>query len=90
LLHYSKYKIKNFDKEIFFLLLRPMRVVPNKIVCLLLAFMCCDFVFAAPGPPNPEIPPPPGLPVDGWLPALLIISIILGFYKIYSIKKASR
>jgi len=67
-----------------------MRVVPNKIVCLLLAFMCCDLVLAAPGPPNPEIPPPPGLPVDGWLFAMFIISAVFAFYKIYTIKKASR
>ena len=49
--------------------------------------MCCNFTFAAPGPPNPQIPPPPGLPVDGCLFYLVTIALIYGLYKIYSIKK---
>ena len=68
-----------------------MRIVPNKIVCFLLALMCWDFAFAAPSPPSPQqIPPPPGLPVDNGLLLLFVFSIVLGLYKIYSIKKASR
>ena len=49
--------------------------------------MCCNFTFAAPEPPNPQIPPPPGLPVDGSLFYLVTIALIYGLYKIYSIKK---
>ena len=53
-------------------------------------FMCSGFAFAKQGPPNPEyIPPPPGLPLDGGLYALIAISLIYGLYKIYSLKKAS-
>ena len=67
-----------------------MKIVPNKIIVLIVGLLSVNFTFAAPDPPAPIPPPPPGLPVDGWLPALIIISLILGFYKIYSIKKASR
>ncbi len=90
LLHYLKYKIKNFDKEIFFLLLRPMKIVPNKIIVLIVGLLCTNFTFAAPDPPEPIPPPPPGLPVDGGLLILFFASIILALYKTYTMKKASR
>jgi hypothetical protein len=68
-----------------------MRIVPNKIVCFLLALMCWDFAFAAPNPPTPQqVPPPPGLSLDNGLMVLFVLSILLGLHKIYSIKKASR
>jgi hypothetical protein len=49
-------------------------------------------IIAAPNPPTPApsaIPPPVGLPIDGGILVLALISIIFAFYKIYCIKKAS-
>jgi hypothetical protein len=65
-----------------------MRVVPNKKVLLLVGFLGCNDMFAAPDPP-PPVPPPPGLPIDGWMTCIIISSLLFGLYKIYRIKKAS-
>jgi len=67
-----------------------MKIVPSKIVLLFVGLLCSNFMFAAPNPPAPIPPPPPGLPVNQGLVLLVIASIILGFYKIHSTKKASR
>ncbi|WP_395061141.1 hypothetical protein [Flavobacterium sp.] len=66
-----------------------MKIVPNKIVVIFAGLLCSNFIFAAPSPPEPIPPPPPGLPIDGSLLALIVVSIIYGFYKIYNLKKAS-
>ena len=66
-----------------------MRIVPSKIVLILVGFLCSNLTFAAPNPPSPIPPPPPGLPIDGSLVVLVIASLIFGLYKIYTIKKAS-
>jgi len=89
LLHVLNYNSKYFDKENFFLLLRPMKIVPSKIVLLFVGLLFSNFIFAAPNPPSPSPPPPPGLPVNEGLVLLVIASVILGFYKIYTTKKAS-
>lgn len=67
-----------------------MRIAPNKIILTLLGFLGCNIVFAADsnGPP-PPVPPPPGLSVDGWIAALIVMSIFYGLYKLNQIKKAS-
>jgi len=66
-----------------------MKISPNKILFIIGGFLCCNPTIAAPNPPEPVPPPPPGLSVDGWLVYMVVFSIIIGFYKIYSTKKAS-
>ena len=38
------------------------------------------------GPPPPLPPPPPGLPIDGNIYVLLVVSLAFGIYKIYNNK----
>ncbi|HPW97264.1 MAG TPA: hypothetical protein PK218_01740 [Flavobacterium sp.] len=71
-----------------------MRIVPNRLIALILAMaLPCGVVFGASNPPPPSTPPPPpGLPIDGSLYVLLVISVVFGIYKVYkhhNIKKAS-
>ncbi|MGV9002644.1 PID-CTERM protein-sorting domain-containing protein [Flavobacterium sp.] len=71
-----------------------MRIVTNRLIALILALaLPSGVVFGASDPPPPSTPPPPpGLPIDGSLYVLLVISLIFGIYKVYkyhSIKKAS-
>jgi hypothetical protein len=66
-----------------------MKIVPSKIVLLIVGFLCCNLTFASPEPPQPVPPVPPGLPIDNDLLVLVIASLILGFYKIYTHKKTS-
>ena len=75
---------KNFDEKIFYLLLRPMKIVPGKIFNAIVLF--CAPVFAAPGGPPPPAIPPPGLPIDGGVLTLGILAIGYGIYKINQIK----
>ena len=56
-------------------------------LCCLLILLWSDSVFAKKKPPTPEtgnIPPPPGLPIDGGISLLLIAGAAYG---IYAIKK---
>ena len=80
LIYLSKY----FVKKIFYLLLHPMKIVPIRLILLLALLFPLAECFAAPSdPPPPTPPPPPGLPVDGGIAVLLIVSIIFGLYKVY-------
>jgi len=67
-----------------------MKIVPTKITLLFFGLICSNIMFAAPEPPPPVPPPPPGLPVDGALVALFLGAIVLGFYKLQILKKASK
>jgi len=67
-----------------------MKIVPNKIIVLIVGLLSVNFTFAAPDPPAPVPPPPPGLPLDEGLIVLFFVSLIFAFYKTYRIKKASR
>ncbi len=67
-----------------------MKIDPIKIMLFFAGFLCCNSSFASNNPPPPIPPPPPGLPIDGGLVVLMFASVILGFYKIYNLKKASR
>ncbi|MBY0487922.1 MAG: hypothetical protein K2P85_12160 [Flavobacteriaceae bacterium] len=67
-----------------------MKIVPNKKIVVFAGLLCSNFIFAAPTPPEPIPPTPPGLPLDSGLLVLIFVSIIYGFYKIYNLKKASR
>ncbi|WP_293870415.1 hypothetical protein [Flavobacterium sp.] len=71
-----------------------MKIVPNRIIIILVVFFLKNTaVFADAGPPPPSSPPPPpGLPVDGGLYILLMLSLCYGIYKLIklkNIKKAS-
>jgi hypothetical protein len=71
-----------------------MRIVPNRLIVLIIAVALPNgLVFGATDPPPPSTPPPPpGLPIDVSLYVLLVISILFGIYKINKnqiIKKAS-
>ncbi|WP_370637847.1 PID-CTERM protein-sorting domain-containing protein [Flavobacterium wongokense] len=68
-----------------------MKIVPNRIIIILAVFfLSVTNVFADPGPPPPSTPPPPpGLPLDGGILLLVILSISYGLYKLNKIKKAS-
>ena len=65
-----------------------MKIVPNKILCALVAVVSGVSAFAGPGangPPQPGLPPP-GLPIDGGVLILIVAAILLGFIKIYQLK----
>jgi hypothetical protein len=67
-----------------------MKIVPNKITLIIIISASWNMISAAPNPPAPQaLPPPVGLPIDGGILVLALISIIFAFYKIYNIKKAS-
>jgi hypothetical protein len=68
-----------------------MKIVPSKIVLLIVGFLCCNVIIASPQPPQPAPPPPPFIPINHELILLVIASLFLGFYKIAThTKKASR
>jgi hypothetical protein len=61
-----------------------MSIVPNKFlvkigVCLLLVSSYSTQAQAGPPPPTP---PPPGTPIDNWMPALLVVGLLIAFYKL--------
>ena len=87
---HSKYEVKNFDKAFFFILLRPMKIDPTKVILITLAILCGPMTFAAPNPPAPIPPGPPGLPVDEGLVFLALSSMVYVGYKLTRYKKASR
>ena len=71
-----------------------MKIVPNRIIIILAVFfLSVTNAFADPGPPPPSTPPPPpGLPLDGGIFLLGVLSVCFGIYKlnqIKNIKKAS-
>jgi len=70
-----------------------MKIVPNRIFTSLAVFLVCLASYAAPSDPPPPSspPPPPGLPLDGGIVLLALISLTYGLYKIVQInnKKAS-
>ena len=68
-----------------------MKIVPNRIILILAVFFLQQTnIFADSGPPPPSSPPPPpGLPLDGGVYVLVLLSIFYGMYKLNKIKKAS-
>lgn len=76
--------LKNFVGKNFYLLLRPMKIVPTRLLTLLaLVFPIADALAEAPPPPSLPPPPPPGLPVDGWLSLLFVAAFTYGLYTLY-------
>jgi len=67
-----------------------MKINSIKIGLLFTGLLICNSLFAANNPPPPLPPPPPPVPVDGAILALIVASLILGFYKIYHFKKVSK
>ena len=70
-----------------------MKIVPNRIFIILVVFLSSIATYAAPvDPPPPSTPPPPpGLPLDGGILILALISLTYGLFKIVQLnrKKAS-
>jgi hypothetical protein len=56
-----------------------MKIVPSKI--LIIIVLLSVQAFAAPGPPPPEVPPP-GLPIDGGILFLVVAALGYGLFKI--------
>jgi hypothetical protein len=77
----------NFAEKIFYLLLHPMKIVPNSLLTLLaFLFSLVNCNAAAIDPPPPSPPPPPGLPIDSGIVVLLCAAILLGIYKLNQIR----
>ena len=55
------------------------------ILFVLISFVCNAQVDGTPPPPAP--PPPPGLPIDDYLPFLLVIALVYGIYKRLKLSK---
>lgn len=65
-------------------------MVKVKNFLFLTALVCFSPEMFSQSPPSPGPPPPVGLPlpIDDYLPVLLLAGILLGFYTIKKIKKA--
>ncbi len=54
----------------------------NKTLLASILFITISFVsMAQETPPPPMPPPPPGLPIDGYIPVVLILAILYGLKK---------
>lgn len=93
------YLPKNFDWNIFYLHLRPMKFVPKKFLAislLAIAMLCATLGMAmnssavVENPPPPTPPPPPGLPIDSNLIILIVCALALGFYTTLPYMKKAR
>lgn len=81
------YLSKYFVKRKIYLLLHPMRIVPNKLTTIMPYVMGMFTLtsLASDGSvnqnPPPPTPPPPGLPIDGGLLILLCAGLLFAYYK---------
>ena len=66
-----------------------MKINLVKIALISVGLLCCNSSFASNNPPPPIPPPPPALPIDGGIIGLAFFSLLLAFYKIQKLKKAS-
>ena len=65
-----------------------MKLFSNKVLILVAVFLSNTAAFAGPGnPPPPPTPPPPGLPIDGAILLLVLVSLGYGLYKINKFNK---
>lgn len=71
-----------------------MRLLKIKIaVILVLCLTQTDVMFGQDFPPPPVPPPPPGLPIDDYLPYMIMLALAIGvfyFLKIKNTTKASK
>ena len=74
---------KYFAKKIFYLLLQPMKIVPNTIINIAVVLFSVTNCFAdnEPPPPPPTGPTPIGLPIDNGILVLLIIGLAFAFLR---------
>ena len=65
-----------------------MKIVPNRILCTLVAVVLNASAFAAPVPNEPPQPglPPPGLPIDSGIATLIMAAVLFGLFKIYQLR----
>lgn len=82
------YLSKYFVKRKIYLLLHPMKIVPNKLLTTIMICLTGMFTLtslASDGSvnqnPPPPTPPPPGLPIDGGLVILLCAGLLFAYYK---------
>ena len=58
-----------------------------KIAQILFVFTSVVYAHQGPLPPAPSVPPPPGLPIDGFIIFLFILGVIYGVKKRYDLSK---
>jgi len=67
-----------------------MKPILNRIFLAFAALLSCNFMFAKPAPPPPTpIGPGEHVPIDNWLFPFLVLTLVFGLYKVYSLKKTS-
>jgi len=80
---------KNFVKKNFYLLLHPMKIVPEKILSIL-AIGFSSLAYAAPPPPTGVPGGPPRVSVDSGVVLLFAAAILYSFYKIHQFNKKKK
>ena len=66
-----------------------MKKSSMKLLSLIILLLVCSFTFAAPNPPPPASPVPPGTPIDEWVYFAGFILFIWAFKIFKNIKKTS-
>jgi hypothetical protein len=68
-----------------------MRLLKIKIAfMLLLCFSQSLTVFAQNFPPPPIPPPPPGLPIDDYLPLMILLALAIGVFYFLKVKNSTK
>lgn len=68
-----------------------MRLLKIKITfMLLLCFAQSLTAFSQVVPPPPAPPPPPGLPIDDYLPFMILLALAIGVFYFLKIKNAAK
>ena len=58
-----------------------MRIQNRKYIASILFVLISFVCYGQAAPPPPVPPPPPGLPIDDFLPVLLIIALLYGIIR---------
>lgn len=68
-----------------------MRLLKIKITfMLLLCFAQSLTAFSQVVPPPPAPPPPPGLPIDDYLPLMILLALAIGVFYFLKIKDSTK